>query len=142
MRLCLDGKYIRLYDADVKRVTLKNTMPIECEIYTPVLSLGGWRSGTLYGIMVTPSENTSGFLDIGYETGLGAYSKSVSVGSSIDFNCLDFGNFGFNSRLKQTIKFKCLERNVDHIRVWVRSISGADFGIDKVALIYKGEKNE
>ena len=140
--LYLGEKRVRLYSVDIEKIFLKKHREIECEVYTPIVSLGGWKNGMLCGIMVSPSENTRGFIDIGYETRVGACSKSTCVGSSIDFNSLGFDDFDFGSKFKRKIKIKCTERNVDYIRIWVRSLKGENFGIDKIALIYKGDKNE
>ncbi len=142
MQLFLDKRRVKLYDVSIDKVILKSSFEIECEIYTPVVNIGGLRKGNLCGILINPSEDTRGIIDVGYETGLGASLKSICVGASIDFNALDFGDIGFNSRFKQAVKIKCLERNVDFVRIWVRSKEGKDFGIDSVTLIYKGDKNE
>lgn len=123
-----------LYSVDIDRIYVRNSREIECALYTPITDLGG--AGVLVGIDVSFSTDTRCSLEIGYETGVGAFQRQMTVGSHFDFAGLDFSDLSLTPRFKRTVKIKCLERSFDYVRLWLRSEKGEAFGVESISLIY------
>ncbi len=134
--LLLDGESVVLLDLNVERIFLREERAVECELCTPVTDLDIADKKTLYGIELTLSEDTRCKVAVGYETKRNALERSVIVGDCMDFEALDYNDFVFNPRFKQSIKVHCLERQLDYIKLKVKSSSGGKLGIEGISLIY------
>ncbi len=134
--LYLGKKPLTLYSTEVDCVYVRDEMEIECEFYTPIIDLGKGEKRTLLGICVTLSPDTRCSLEMGYDTGLSLFQKQLNVGSHMSFESIDFNDFTFNPKFNRTIKFSCLERNFDYIRLWLRSKKGERLGVDNISIIY------
>ena len=128
---------VELYSLEIDRVYIKHKKEIVCELCTPITDLGIKGEKTLCGIVFKPSRDTRCSLRIGYETSRNAFSKELTIGSFIDFEAVDFEDFEFSPRFSKSIRINCLERNFDHIRVWLYSDKGREVGIDSLTLIYE-----
>ncbi|MBE6673524.1 MAG: hypothetical protein E7596_00285 [Ruminococcaceae bacterium] len=134
--LLLDNKEVVLFDLNVERIFLSEKKAVECELSTPVTDLETDEKKTLYGIELILSDETRCKINIGYETKHNSFEKSVIVGDCLDFNSLDFTDFGFNSMLRQSTRINCLERQLDYIKIRVKSSKGGKLGIHDISLIY------
>lgn len=134
--LFLGEKALTLYSTEIGCVCVRDEKEIECEICTPITNLGTSDEKMLLGIYVTLSPDTRCSLEMGYDTGIGLFHRHLNVGSHISFEGFDFNDVTFNPKFNRTIKFSCLERNFDYIRLWLRSDKGEKFGVDNISLIY------
>ena len=134
--LLCDGKNAILLDLDVERIFLREEKAVECELCTPVTDLDVEGKKTLYGIVLDLSEDTRCTLAVGYETRRNTFERQVVVGDCLDFDALDYNDFVFNSKFKQSVKVYCFERQLDYIKLKVKSSSGGKLGIEGISLIY------
>lgn len=135
--LVMNGAPIRLYDTDIERVYIRTQRSVECEICTFSTDLGEYRNKNLYAIIFIPSSETNCKVKIGYRTRKNSFSKEVNVFSYMDFDRIDFGNMGFDSGIKKSIKINCFERGFDFIKITASSVEGEGLGIESIALLYE-----
>ena len=90
----------------------------------------------MIGISVSFSPKTRCTVGVGYETGCGFFERELTLGAKMDFCTLDFNDLKFMPEFKRTLKIRCLERNVDYARLWVRSQSGGDLGVEGISIVY------
>lgn len=134
--LYCNGRALTLYDTDVERLYVRQEQEIECELYTPVVNLGENGQKSLVGIAVTFSPETRSTVGVGYETGKGFFERVLTLGAKMDFGSLDFNDIKFMPEFKRTLKLRCLERNIDYARLWIRSQGGGELGVEGVSMIY------
>lgn len=135
-KLSYGGASAILLDLNVEKIFITRERAVECELCTPVTDLDVEGKKTLYGIVLDLSEDTKCTLTAGYETVKNTFERQVSVGECLDFDALDYRDFTFNPKFKQSLKIYCLERHLDFIKLKVKSDQGERLGIEGISLIY------
>ena len=125
-----------LYSTEIERVYIVEEKEIECYLYTPVLDLKSKGAKALYGVIVTPTPDTRCALTVGYETAEEVNEQEITVGTGLDFDSLDYGDFSFAPYFKRDVKAYLFLRNFDYIRIKIGSKRGKGLGIESVHLIY------
>lgn len=110
--------------------------PVCCEIRTGAINLGNLYAKTLYKLALTPSSDTKGQVEVGYETNLNLIHHSRIVGEVIDFNWFDFKKFVFDGAFFKTYIKRVFERNFNYIIFQFKSESNGAFGVANASVVY------
>lgn len=131
---------VTLLDADIERVYLIKRRAVECELVMSLTDLGTRENKALYGISFTPTEDTRCTVDVGYNTKLGSYERSVVVSSTVDFDDFDYKDPVLAPAFKQSITAPFFERGFEYIRIKIGSRSGGALGLENASVIYSIKK--
>jgi hypothetical protein len=138
--ICYNKIPIKVLDADINTVYIKKSKEVECELEFPVTDLGIRGEKSLYGICITPSEDSRCEICIGYETKTGSYEKRVRLNSTLDFDSFDYSDTSFSKPFLQNITVPFFERSFEYIRVKISSPTGKGLGLHSASLIYTTKK--
>ncbi len=123
-----------LYSEELNAKIIHST-PVECEIRTGAIDLARLHSKSLYKLAFTPSADTEGTVEIGYQTNLSRGNSSRFVGSPLSFEGFDFKNFIFDGGFSKTFVKRVFERNFNYIMFRFASKKGP-FGIENAQAVY------
>lgn len=107
-----------------------------CEMVTGVIDFYKLHSKSLYKLAVTPSEETKGQIEIGYETNLSKENKQRYVGDGFSFADFEFKSFVFDGNFAKSFVKRIFERNFNYIRFRFASESDGPFGIENAQAVY------
>ncbi len=131
-----DGQEAVFVDYDEINGVILRSDNVYCEMVTGVIDFYKLHSKTLYKLAITPSEDTQGEIQIGYETNLGRSDKSRFVGEAFSFDTFDFKSFVFDGAFAKTFVKRTFERNFNYITFRVASNSDGPFGIENAQAVY------
>ncbi len=131
---------VSLLDADIEKAYITRKQAVECELITNLTDLGTRELKTLYGISITPTEDTRCSVDIGFETKNGSFGRAVTVNSTIDFEDFDYKDPVFSPVFKQSITVPFFERNFEYIKIKIGSRNGGVLGLENISIIYSTKK--
>ena len=115
---------------------VKRQKAVACELRTGAIDFYKLHSKSLYKLSITPSEDTVGEIEIGYETNLGKSSKARHVGNGFDFAGFDFKSFVFDGNFAKTFVKRVFERNFNYIIFRFASTGDGPFGIENAQAVY------
>jgi len=130
------GKVASFTDYDGISAVIRRAENVSCELVTGAIDFYKLHSKTLYKLAITPSVDTSGEVEIGYETNLGKSDKARFVGEALSFDAFDFNNFIFDGAFAKTFIKRVFERNFNYITFRFASYSDGPFGIENAQAIY------
>ena len=130
------GEEIKLINYEDLSLIIHRSKNVECEMCTGDIDLGKLATKTLLKLAITPSEDTEGEVEIGYETNLSRMDGKRYVGGGFDFSGYDFKNFVFDGNFSKTFIKRVFERNFNYIRFRFRSCSDGPFGIENAQAVY------
>lgn len=115
---------------------VKRQKAVACELRTGAIDFYKLHSKSLYKLSITPSEDTVGEIEIGYETNLCKSSKARHVGNGFDFKSFDFKSFVFDGNFSKTFVKRVFERNFNYIIFKFASKGDGPFGIENAQAVY------
>ena len=115
---------------------VKRQKAVACELRTGAIDFYKLHSKTLLKLALTPSEDTVGEVEIGYETNLKRADKQRFVGGGFDFKSFDFKSFVFDGNFSKTFVKRVFERNFNYIIFKFASKGDGPFGIENAQAVY------
>ena len=131
-----DGRVAMFVANGEMAAVIEKSTPVACEIRTGAIDFYKLHSKSLYKLSITPSEDTVGEIEIGYETNLGKSSKARNVGNGFDFKSFDFKSFVFDGNFSKTFVKRVFERNFNYIIFKFASKGDGPFGIENAQAVY------
>ncbi|MBQ4585108.1 MAG: hypothetical protein IJA82_02740 [Clostridia bacterium] len=117
--------------------TIERNKSVSCEFHTAMVDFGtNIYTKTLQKIVVVPTADTAGEIELGYETNRSIEYKKRQVGEGLDFDELDFNSFSFDSSFVKSYIKRVFERNFNYIVFRFASHSNKPFGIQEMSCSY------
>ena len=130
------GKVASFIDYNGIGAVIRRAENVSCELVTGAIDFYKLHSKTLYRLAITPSVDTSGAVQIGYETNLGKSDKARFIGEAFSFENFDFKNLVFDGAFSKTFIKRVFERNFNYITFRFASDSNGPFGIENAQAVY------
>lgn len=140
-----DGEYY-LADTDGMVVEFDDILGIElylvrkanvcCEICTGIIDLYPLYSKSLLKLTLTPTEDTTGIIEMGYSTAKDSQRKERYAGGNFDLLDMSFKSFSFEGQYAKTYVKRAFERNFNYITICFCSKSDGAFGIISACAVY------
>ena len=131
-----DGRVAMFVANGEMAAVIEKSTPVACEIRTGAIDFYKLHSKTLLKLALTPSEDTVGEVEIGYETNLKRADKQRFVGDGFDFGSFDFKSFVFDGNFAKTFVKRVLERGFNYIIFRFASLGDGPFGIENAQAVY------
>lgn len=131
------GKIVEFRAYENISATIERNKSVSCEFHTAMVDFGtNMYTKTLQKIVVVPTTETSGEIELGYETNRSIEHKKRQIGEGFDFNELDFNSFSFDSSFVKSYIKRVYERNFNYIIFRFASHSNKPFGIQEMSCSY------